>query len=1725
MPGAVEIYAIDPTTLNFTEATVTVTAKGDELWKCKDWDFEARSCKGMWNYLMNIVPGQDYSFILTPEDPAYVEMPITGCAAENNTPANTFNISCTPANGSALLADDTSIENHTWSRAGGVTYYGGVRINATNTSITNCDQIIKVEICYKWWREGSGTPNSCDISVDANNGASYTAVNTTCPGTSEPASVICQDVTANESWQCSNFFGASASGAIAKSEISRTSNPAQSGNGIWDVLRFNVTYNTKPTHTTPILNSTTGNNYTSDNLTCYNQSTSDANGDTVKNIYNFYKNATSVMVLNMPFEGGGNSTFIRDYSGYGNNATFANATFNRTGGYDGRGAYEFNRNSWIYIPDSTSLNITENITIMAWIKTRNVSHNLQYIVEKGYNDIDNYALYLALNQLAFEYNSSNTYQSVTTTTANLVANTWYHVAVTTNGTALKFYLNGNNIENFTLTNPISPKPYALMIGAQNKSTGAYPFNGTIDEVMILNSTLTPEQIKAIYQNKTNTIVSQELAAGQNWTCQVTPNDGYIDGSTLTSNWLVIKAITDNYPTALLIAPLNASIDVDGDVSFTCNASDDFQLSNITFYWNYSGSWQANGTAVVSGTNNSTTFERTNLNDGTILWNCRACDNASQCSFAPANWTVTVNKTLQNQPPKITLNLPANNTIFNNTQDINFNFTAIDDYNSLLICSIYLDNVLNATNNSVQNNTLTNFLITGISYGNHNWSINCSDGELSNVSETRFFSIADTIGPSIVFVPPTPGNNTVLSRDWTTINASVSDTVSNISTCILEWNGSNESMTKVGSGTNVICYTNKTGLTGNTNYTYKVYANDTSNNWNVSETRNVFIGTPPKVVILHPSPGEVFDENSVVVLVANITDPDGLNLTVAEVTLPNSSKQNVTLYIPPNADNFDENTVGIAWTKENYTEANQTCVADIDTTVQDKAFTSISGDGSPLTDTYCGLVSMYPVCKNFDMNVSFNITHEEGIDYAMLFSLIEKPSLPSSSKIIFMSIGNWTGYGRTYDVFINDGNISDYVSERPTNDTYGKFRIKREGNNFTFYTWNNTANEWYEEVRVDNVNISCALFINLESETAQTGWGSINVTWDNLTISAPELYEGVFSNTSASGIYNVTFFARDNYTAINDTEQTYFNITEINDAPSVPYILSPAPNLVIENIVQIQWSNVFDEENDSLQFNITLLNPNYSENATIVTNYGNASTTSYNWDTTLFQDGNYSLKLVVFENETAERLSSYSIMTGTFAIDNTPPVIEFVSPTETSGSTINRNYIQINVTASDLYFDYVEVFLYNSTGLLNQTINTTSPYFVNFTNLPDGLYYFNATAYDAAGNSNSTETRNVTIAAPDTSPPVVNLLSPTASTYSSTAVPLSWTTSKPTAWCGYSLNGGANITVSTNTTITAAEGTNTLILYCNDSVGRMGSNNVTFTVSIPAPPMPWIGTPYTPAVPPSQFVFPLITPEKPAVFQPAIPGLDTFSVYSNRAIANVSINVSAIKCPDINTTRPIYLCFDVNSNMNESDINRTEMAYCVNESWIAAHNVSSTVMVRLTAAGWQSLLTLLLKKQDNETCFVATGSGFSYFAILGLTIPQVCVPLTKQCAGKVLQVCNIEGTGWTDLETCEYGCSNISLKCNPAPECTSGQTRCIGNTIQLCVDGKWTDKKVCEWRCIDGVCSEVVVETNWSWLVVLAIVVILYVLWRQGRRWRLKMAIKRELKEKPKIRKLKVTVHR
>ncbi|GAI74184.1 unnamed protein product, partial [marine sediment metagenome] len=151
---------------------------------------------------------------------------------------------------------------------------------------------------------------------------------------------------------------------------------------------------------------------------------------------------------------------------------------------------------------------------------------------------------------------------------------------------------------------------------------------------------------------------------------------------------------------------------------------------------------------------------------------------------------------------------------------------------------------------------------------------------------------------------------------------------------------------------------------------------------------------------------------------------------------------------------------------------------------------------------------------------------------------------------------------------------------------------------------------------------------------------------------------------------------------------------------------------------------------------------------------NINATGYISDTpTESEAGSYEIKISVSDG-TVNATDDF-----TYTInDVTSPNINFQLPTETDESQLTRNYILVNVTASDgKAIDTITIRLYNSTSLVQTNTSSISPLFVNFTNLLDENYYFNATVNDTSSNTNQTETRTVTT---DTGPPTLNYVSPT-----------------------------------------------------------------------------------------------------------------------------------------------------------------------------------------------------------------------------------------------------------------------------------------------------------------------------------------------------------------------------
>jgi len=136
--------------------------------------------------------------------------------------------------------------------------------------------------------------------------------------------------------------------------------------------------------------------------------------------------------------------------------------------------------------------------------------------------------------------------------------------------------------------------------------------------------------------------------------------------------------------------------------------------------------------------------------------------------------------------------------------------------------------------------------------------------------------------------------------------------------------------------------------------------------------------------------------------------------------------------------------------------------------------------------------------------------------------------------------------------------------------------------------------------------------------------------------------------------------------------------------------------------------------------------------------------------------------------------------------------------------------------------YIPLFLSDDTHAIRKE-------WVNYTFVPGGIFT----------SMNRLTMINIYEAAPEVLPPTIVVLSPANATYDVRNVSLIFTVDKATSWIGYSLDGGANVTITGNTTLTSLSyGSHRIVVYANDTYGNMGvSNTVYFViVSVPVPPV-------------------------------------------------------------------------------------------------------------------------------------------------------------------------------------------------------------------------------------------------------------------------------------------------
>ncbi len=235
------------------------------------------------------------------------------------------------------------------------------------------------------------------------------------------------------------------------------------------------------------------------------------------------------LVAYYPFDGNAN-----DASGNGNHGTVygVTPTTDRLG--NANGAYYFDGNAYIEVPNSDSLhNVTKAVTISAWVNATEgysgggVTLDSDHIsvVCKGYEKRQ-YGLQINNNnEWLFALKESDSKSSEIFTcgsSAGYSIGVWQHVALTWDGATITTYVNGVSVGETQYGTELAPNDESLYIGMDVGGAGIFGetwsqieyLKGYLDDLRIYNRALSAAEVKALYDG---TAVTPTPPANGLWT--------------------------------------------------------------------------------------------------------------------------------------------------------------------------------------------------------------------------------------------------------------------------------------------------------------------------------------------------------------------------------------------------------------------------------------------------------------------------------------------------------------------------------------------------------------------------------------------------------------------------------------------------------------------------------------------------------------------------------------------------------------------------------------------------------------------------------------------------------------------------------------------------------------------------------------------------------------------------------------------------------------------------------------------------------------------------------------------------------------------------------------------------------------------------------------------------------------------------------------------------------
>jgi hypothetical protein len=200
----------------------------------------------------------------------------------------------------------------------------------------------------------------------------------------------------------------------------------------------------------------------------------------------------------------GSGLSVSDSSGQGNHGTLINATASTwTNGYSGGGLYFDGTtgagSTYVTIPDAPSLRITNAISFAAWVRCDDTGRDAPILDKEGPGKLSYWfgAFPAAHFGVLLATDASGSWAIQDRDQGAIPQGLWVHLASTWDGTTIRHYLNGVQLqETAAFSGPIFASDAALIIGAN------VPFNNTalkgiLDDLRLYSHALSPAEVSAL----------------------------------------------------------------------------------------------------------------------------------------------------------------------------------------------------------------------------------------------------------------------------------------------------------------------------------------------------------------------------------------------------------------------------------------------------------------------------------------------------------------------------------------------------------------------------------------------------------------------------------------------------------------------------------------------------------------------------------------------------------------------------------------------------------------------------------------------------------------------------------------------------------------------------------------------------------------------------------------------------------------------------------------------------------------------------------------------------------------------------------------------------------------------------------------------------------------------------------------------------------------------------